>query len=73
MDRIPRICIVDTSPAVPSLGSWSPVSGWDFRYFTHLYKTKTGSLYYIVYDQAYLPKEGNPDSYLLVKFDERQK
>ena len=47
--------------------------GFDFRYFTHLYKTKTGSLYYIVYDQAYLPKEGNPDSYLLVKFDERQK
>ncbi len=39
--------------------------------FTHVYKTKTGSVYYIVYDQAYLPKEGSPDSFLLVKFDER--
>ena len=45
---------------------------FDFRYFTHLYKTKTGSVYYIVYDQAYLPKEGSSDTYLLVKFEERQ-
>ena len=45
--------------------------GFDFKYFTHVYKTKTGSVYYIVYDQAYLPKEGSPDSFLLVKFDER--
>lgn len=45
---------------------------FDFRYFTHLYKTKTGSVYYIVYDQAYLPKDGSSDSYLLVKFEEKQ-
>ena len=45
---------------------------FDFRYFTHLYKTKTGSVYYIIYDQAYLPKEGSSDSYLLVKFEEKQ-
>ena len=46
--------------------------GFDFRYFTHVYKTKTGSVYYIVYDQAYLPKEGSSDAYLLVKFEEKQ-
>ena len=45
--------------------------GFDFRYFTHVYKTKTGSVYYIVYDQAYLPKDGSPDSFLLVKFEEK--
>ena len=45
--------------------------GFDFKYFTHVYKTKTGAVYYIVYDQAYLPKEGSSDSFLLVKFDER--
>ena len=45
--------------------------GFDFRYFTHLYKTKNGSVYFIIYDQAYLPKEGSDDSYLLVHFDER--
>ena len=44
---------------------------FDFKYFTHLYKTKTGSVYYIVYDQAYLPKEGSSDTYLLVKFEEK--
>ncbi len=47
--------------------------GFDFRYFTHLYKTKNGSVYFIIYDQAYLQKEDNNDSYLLVKFDEREK
>ena len=46
--------------------------GFDFKYFTHIYKTKTGSVYCIVYDQAYLPKEGSPDSFLLVKFEEKQ-
>ena len=47
--------------------------GFDFRYFTHLYKTKNGSVYFIIYDQAYLPKEGSEDAYLLVQFDERNK
>ena len=42
---------------------------FDFKYFTNLYKTKTGSLYYIIYDQAYLPKDGSQDAFLLVKFD----
>ena len=47
--------------------------GFDFRYFTHLYKTKNGSVYFIIYDQAYLPKEGSEDAYLLVQFDEHNK
>ncbi|SOC79664.1 hypothetical protein SAMN06296241_1195 [Salinimicrobium sediminis] len=39
--------------------------GFNFDYFTSIYTTKTGNTYYFVYDQGYLPLEG--DSYALVK------
>jgi hypothetical protein len=39
--------------------------GFDFAYFTSIYTTKVGTVYYFVYDQGYLPIEG--DFYALVK------
>ena len=39
--------------------------GFDFNYFTSTYTTKVGTVYYFVYDQGYLPLEG--DYYALVK------
>lgn len=39
--------------------------GFNFDYFTSIYTTKTGTVYYFVYDQGYLPLEG--DYYALVK------
>ncbi len=42
-------------------------SGFDFSYFTSLYTTKIGTIYYFVYDQGYLPLEN--DYYALVKRD----
>lgn len=39
--------------------------GFLFDYFTGIYTTKTGSIYYYVYDQGYLPLEN--DFYLLVR------
>ena len=39
--------------------------GFDFNYFTSIYTTKTGTVYYFVYDQGYLPLENN--YYALVK------
>jgi len=39
--------------------------GFDFKYFTSLYKTKAGTTYYFVYNQGYLPLEN--DFYALVK------
>lgn len=39
--------------------------GFSFDYFTSIYTTKTGNIYYFVYDQGYLPLEG--DFYALVK------
>ncbi len=39
--------------------------GFNFEYFTSIYTTKTGSVYYYLYDQGYLPLEN--DYYLLVK------
>ena len=41
--------------------------GFDFNYFTSIYTTKAGTVYYFVYDQGYLPLEG--DYYALVKRD----
>lgn len=38
---------------------------FNFDYFTSIYTTKTGNTYYFVYDQGYLPLEG--DFYALVK------
>ncbi|MBS3738044.1 hypothetical protein [Mesohalobacter halotolerans] len=39
--------------------------GFNFNYFTSIYKTKTGKVYYFVYDQGYLPL-GN-EYYAIVK------
>jgi len=39
--------------------------GFDFNYFTSIYTTKVGKIYYFVYDQGYLPLEN--DFYALVK------
>lgn len=39
--------------------------GFDFEYFTSIYTTKTGNVYYFIYNQGYLPLEG--DFYALVK------
>lgn len=39
--------------------------GFDFNYFTSIYTTKAGAIYYFVYDQGYLPLED--DYYALVK------
>ncbi|MGB3590650.1 MAG: hypothetical protein WBA16_03105 [Nonlabens sp.] len=42
-------------------------AGFDFNYFTSIYKTKKGAVYYFVYDQGYLAMDD--DSYLVVKRD----
>ncbi len=39
--------------------------GFNFEYFTSIYTTKTGTVYYFIYDQGYLPLES--DYYALVK------
>jgi len=39
--------------------------GFKFQYFTSIYKTKKGHIYYFVYDQGYLPLEN--DYYAVVK------
>lgn len=39
--------------------------GFSFEYFTNIYTTKTGNTYYFVYDQGYLPLEG--EFFALVK------
>jgi predicted nucleic acid-binding Zn ribbon protein len=39
--------------------------GFHFRYFTHLYVTKTGKTYYYCYDYGYLPLDN--DWFLIVK------
>ena len=39
--------------------------GFDFEYFTNIYTTKAGTIYYFIYDQGYLPLEN--DYYALVK------
>ena len=39
--------------------------GFDFNFFTSIYTTKTGTVYYFVYDKGYLPLEN--EFYALVK------
>ena len=39
--------------------------GFQFKYFTHLYTTKTGKTYYYIYDHGYLPLDN--DWYLIVR------
>lgn len=41
--------------------------GFSFEFFTSIYTTKTGSIYFYVYDQGYLPLDNN--FFLLVKKD----
>ena len=41
--------------------------GFNFEYFTSIYTTKTGNVYYFVYEEGYLPLEG--DYYALVRKD----
>jgi len=41
--------------------------GFDFNYFTSIYTTKKGTVYYFCYDQGYLPLEN--DYYALVRRD----
>ena len=41
--------------------------GFDFRFFTSIYTTKTGNVYYYIYDQGYLALEN--EYYLLIKRD----
>ena len=41
--------------------------GFNFNYFTSIYTTKAGSVYYYLYDQGYLLLDN--DFYLLVKKD----
>ena len=40
---------------------------FDFNFFTQIYTTKTGNVYYYVYDQGYL--ELDNEIYLLIKRD----
>lgn len=39
--------------------------GFNFHYFTSIYRTRKGNIYYFIYDQGYLPLEN--DSYAIVK------
>lgn len=39
--------------------------GFDFEFFTNVLNTKTGNLYYFLYDQGYMALEN--DYYILVK------
>lgn len=41
--------------------------GFSFEYFTSIYTTKSGSVYFYLYDQGYLPLDNG--FYLLVKKD----
>ena len=40
-------------------------NGFDFNFFTSIYKTKRGNIYFYVYDQGYLALEN--DYFLLIK------
>ncbi len=35
------------------------LAGFNFKYFTHVYKTKEGKVYYFCYEYGYLPLENN--------------
>ena len=39
--------------------------GFDFSFFTSIYKTKTGNTYFYIYDEGYLPLEN--ELFLLIK------
>ena len=44
--------------------------GFDFGYYTNIYKTQKGVLYYFCYEYGYLPLEN--DFYFLVKRSEKK-
>ena len=44
--------------------------GFDFGYYTNIYKTQKGVLYYFCYEYGYLPLEN--DFYFLVKRNEKK-
>lgn len=39
--------------------------GFDFKFFTSIYKTKAGSIYFYIYDEGYLALEN--ETFLLIK------
>jgi hypothetical protein len=41
--------------------------GFDFKYFTNIYTTKKGSVYHVIYDEAYVAQEGESEYYILVE------
>ena len=41
--------------------------GFDFQFFTSIYKTKTGNTYFYIYDEGYLALEN--ETFLLIKRD----
>jgi len=45
--------------------------GFNFKFFTHIYKTKTGFIYYFCYDFRYMPVED--DKILIVNWQEYMK
>lgn len=44
--------------------------GFSFKYFTHQYQTKKGSIYYYCYDFGYLPLDN--DWFLIVRQSEKE-
>lgn len=59
--------LCDLNPDGKSKTNRSKLSskGFDFEYFTSIYTTKTGNIYYFLYDQGYMPIEN--EHYVLVK------
>lgn len=43
--------------------------GYNFKYFTHIYKTRNGRIYYFCYDQGFSVLENN--KYLLVRKEDK--
>ena len=62
-----RRILIEANPAGKTKISREKLNqkGFDFNYFTNIYKTKEGSIYYYCYEQGYLPIENN--WYLLVE------
>ncbi|MGM0620574.1 MAG: hypothetical protein ACQETJ_05990 [Bacteroidota bacterium] len=44
-------------------------NGYNFKYFTHIYKTRNGRIYYFCYDQGFSVLENN--KYLLVRKEDK--
>ncbi len=61
--------LVDLNPDGKSKTTRSKLlsKGFDFEFFTSIYTTKTGNVYYFLYDQGYMALEN--EGYVLVKKD----